>query len=260
MSHLTPEKRLNKHGIPVTKHVRTDTQSAVSGAGIPAPLRNETVRSTLIEYLRESMVANKHGITVRVPVGEVYSHLNEYSDKTLDAYLRTMRDERPGDGFDDLLLVVVNERLPDLHAAQLLAIAKLDTSPKINDGRQDRGDRFRSVSEQVLRGLHRCYKDIGYTTPADMLDESDPEVIRTRGLVRLTLNLFDHESCLGITGDMSGGVAMKLADPELAKYILDHPEDADRLSEVMLERQSTDLDLVLQIMNSGTQSLRDGIL
>jgi hypothetical protein len=260
MSHLTPEKRLNKHGVPVTKHVRTDTQSAASGAGIPAPLRNETIRPALVEYLRESMVEYNHGVTNLRPVADIYKSLDDYSDKTLTAYLRTMQDERPGEGFDDMLLSVVNAMTPDKNASELLVIAKLDTSPHINDGSRDRGERFHLVAEQVRLGLYRCYKDIGYKVPNDLMDDSDPEVVRTRGLARLTLNLFSDVSCLGITGDIHGGVAMKLEDPELARYILDHPEDADRLAEVMLERQSTDLDLALQIMNTGTQSLRDGIL
>lgn len=259
MSHLKAEKRANKHGVVVTKHVRADSGSEDKGKRIPAPAgKVKPPHAVAMTHLDDAMQRDTHGIP-GLRKSKIKPALKELSEATVNAFLETFK-ERPNEGFDEMLLGVLNMGMDDEMSTCLLEIAKLDPSPE-RFAEYDRGYRFREVSHQVYRGLER-YQSIGYYShPDDMLDSSDPNVLKTRGLARLTLSLFADPGAFGITGTQSyGRTAMILDNPELARLALDRPEDADRIAEIVLERQSTDAELIRSIMDSPTQSLRDGVL
>jgi len=259
MSHLTPERRFDKNGKVVTRHVRAEVGKS-PGPVIPppSPLPGKSQRVELINHVREAMIRGRHGFMGLRSVSEIYASLDSFSDATVASYLKEINDN-PSSGFDELLIGVLNSDTPGHDANYLLEIAKLDSlGSAFTDGI---GRRYCELARQIRFGLD-CYPEINYCPPEDITDQDDPEVAQAMGLIRLTMSLFNNDvDGIAITGDITYyGVATKIGSIGLVKLVLERPHDAERISAAVVGRGTDDAEVIREMLDSEAASLQDGAL
>jgi hypothetical protein len=273
MSNLIPEVRVNKNGIPVTKHVKRSNEGRSQAA-----LTAATVKSSYSYDLRkqiEEHVYNAHerglsGYSSLRSLTQIMPWRNTLSDATLEAYLEAIHS-RPEDGFADLLLGVFNGYHKDWEASAYLEISKLDPQQNLTGSsdkdKYGRGDKAYRRACSVYRGLGH-YDAFSYEVPLDMLDKNDPMVTKTLGIVRLTHRICNESESIGMESMFVDNPAdalrwdhvVRLEPQSLAALAADRPDDADRIADVVVEREITDTDAIVNILDADVSHLSSGVL
>lgn len=274
MSHLIPEVRVNKNGVPVTKHIKP----ANAGAGIasvPAPQVKAAdygydLRMRIEGHVYQAFESGISGYSGLRSLTEIMPWRNRLSDATLEAYLEAI-DSRPEDGFADLLLGVFNEWVRDGEACYRLEITKLDPSHNFagasESNKWGRGDSAFRRSGSIYRGLE-YYGGFPYEQPFDIMNQSDPAVKATHGLIRVTHRLCNEGDGIGLDSffernrDSAYGQdhIVRLDPSSLASLVVTRPEDADRIADIILSRGTTNPDTIVAVLDADIPQLSSGLL
>jgi hypothetical protein len=273
MSNLIPEVRVNKNGVPVTKHVRP-ANAGGKGKSVPAPkVKTKSYSYELRSQIRDHVyAAHEHGLSGFTELGsiaEIMPWRNSLSDATLEAYLETIH-ARPDDAFDDMLLGVFKDQITDDEACYYLEIAKTDHTQYLSglsaDEKWGCGAGAYRRAASVYRGLE-SYEGSVYQRPVNILDQSDPVVEATKGLFRVTHRLCTGEgtgldSFFRRNADSPYGQdhVMRLAPRSLPELVVARPEDADRIADIILARDVTDTDTIVAVLDAEVSQLSSGIL
>lgn len=266
MPNLVPEVRVNKNGVPVTKHVnparkRRDT------SGVPAPESsvqkvNQDTSAELSDCVRSAHRNGGSGFMDLRPVTELLLWQEQMSDATQEAYLEAIH-ARPDDGYEELLLGVLNESIPDAVARYYLEITKLDPEQRVIA--KELGDAAYRRSSSVYRGLTH-YE--GFTPPSDITNGDDPATRVTMGLIRATHRLCNESEEYGFTSFFNPNPdamyghdhVVQLYPPEFARLVMERPEDSDRIADIVLARGTDDVDTIRAILEADTPQLSNGVL
>lgn len=274
MPNLIPEVRVNKNGVPVTKHVKP----ANDGGGItsvPSPQAKSAnygydLRVQIQDHVYEAHESGTSGYAKLRSLTETMPWRNMLSDTTLEAYLEAIHS-RPDDGFADLLLGVFNDWIRDGEACYYLEIAKLDPMQNLagcsEADRNGRGDRAFRRAGSIYRGLE-YYGGFRYECPFNILDRSDPAVKATLGLIRVTHRLCNEGDGVGIDSffeknpDSPYGQdhLVRLEPPAFAELVATRPDDADRIADIVLSRDITDAATIISVLDAEVPQLSSGIL
>lgn len=269
MSNLMPEVHVNKNGVPVKKYVRADGPGTKKAASMPAPV---TVDDTA--PLRKSFAACIHyaleegaydSTNVDIPSGKKLDAFiaETYSRATMEAYIQ-IAEEQPMEAYQDLLLGVISNRDSDKVAGYILEIVKRDKQKDYEWSDAAKGSYTYMMAAQVYYGLHHPHMEtnIGYTPPENILDESDPEVVKALALIELTNRLYDKDDSLAALEHDTGGrdEVVYIADDELVRLVLERPEDVDAIVKIIDEEELSDGATIRAMMSAPVQRLRDGML
>lgn len=275
MSFSTIEISANRNGLPVRVKVRDLTELGTAKNHTIAPPRNGRLedsvllREEIVELMIDALQQNNHGYSSLRSTGSLLSWRDELSDATLEAYRNAIR-ARPKDGFADLLLGICNTSADDRTASYCLEIAKLDPEQdytvKSEENQWGKGDKTHLWARSILNGLS-CYGEIGFTPPPYIRSRNHPDVPRTLGLVRFINVLRTGNEGTGIESfypqddaPMSMTTYILKTHDSLARLVLDHPDEADRIADLVLTMGTTDADLLADIISAPVPVLCDGVL
>lgn len=275
MSTLIPEVRINKNGVPVTKHVKPSNSGGV-GTSMPPPQAKTAnygydLRMQIHDHVFEAHESELNGYPqMRRSIAEIMPWRNMLSDTTLEAYMKAITS-RPEDGYADLLLGVFNGWIRDSEACYYLEITKLDPTQNLagcsEDDKWGRGDKAFRRSGSIYRGLG-YYSGFHYERPADILNQSDPAVKATQGLIRVAHRLANEGEGTGLNSFFEDNKEspygqdhiMRLAPPSLAELVAARPDDADRITDIVLARDTTDTSIIATVLDAEVQQLSNGVL
>lgn len=252
--HLIPTPRVNKNGVVVTKHVKPQPVSSVSGT-IPAP-------ASPVLPLSPDMVTLPPNVKGLADLWN--SHRISHSKITLD-------------DFDPRAVEMINGLIQEADA--------LGRKIGLNHAIAQSFDLMRD--HEVTNGFHNVavfggcvLKHVNtdvtpfivglqeLTAPRDidyLLEATDEERLKALALVEFTARA---EDSLGkpviYYSDEDPEEIMEythLRDPELTKFIMDHPESSDDVFEILrAEGGPLPVDVILERLKHTEKALREGVL
>lgn len=272
MSYPTVEILVRRNGVYVSRQIRDlAALGNADGGQIPAPRHglsdwSVNLREEIVDLMLEALNKGDDGFASLRSIGSLMAWRNQLSDATLDAYRTTIRN-RPSDGFADLLVGVMNEYEDDMTAAYILEIAKLNPGQDYSSPRADhygKGDRAYRTARAIFNGL-QYYGEAGYTRPPTVLDHTDVAMVQTLALARFTHRIRESNNGLGMDSFFPDDVSHRsyvthVDSMDLVKMVLANPDDVDRIAEVVLQRQSTDIVLIAEVLASPVPAFSDGVL
>lgn len=261
MSNLIPEKRVNKNGVAVTKHVRTNQSSAAS-ASFPSPSPGANTARPATPLIDEAIVLFRN----RPVRGFTLDDVAPEALEKLEALLKEESEMKPSsssvcNGIGTALgQITLEECVEYMH--NIAVFAPIITGLK---------DNTVSVSTYVT-GLKQYPEEVLWPNMDYLKDAPESSIERAKSLVDFTLkasrrtvvsDAIVYDSFMELW-DSEGGVTdvyIKLNDDELATYIMDHPEHGDAILD-MVEREGGTLPVKLMAdrLNHEVSSLRDGVL
>lgn len=285
MNNLVPELRADKDGKLVTRHVRASTNEAALKA-FPAPMGQvstkesadfKEVKDMLISVLNryrdianaksapdedghdlddeddywkmddeaepEDLGFDPNGLLEAASIGKALADLPE---NTI-AHMRAKMEESP--------------YMDDYEVAVLHALTYEDNNPQLIDyltcmyseiagfysERDSLGDpdvNTYTLMRDYMQGLHN-YESVGYELPKDIFSATPEERKVMEALHYLNTELGDDEGN---------------AEPELGKIVMERPDSVDDVISLFLERDTRDAEVIRDILDSRTPSIRSGIL
>lgn len=259
MSNLIPEARVNKLGHTVVKHVRADSKPAAKRSKLPSPAPQKSRHSELVGRLRKALDEDNHGFYDTPPRNELYKQAKSLSGNTMNAYLRAL-DEHPDEGYADLLVGILAKKDSDQMAAYSLVITEMDPNSK-NISAFSKGYDLYDLASSVFDGLE-SYKSIGFEPVANIFDESDPETVRTRALLNMTIRLTNAVSEVTTTLKRPTRDEFEvIIEPiDLVQLVLDRPQDSDKIVEIILYENIKEAGHIRAMLEAPVRALRDGAL
>lgn len=232
MSNLVPELRVNKNGVPVTKHVLADKTSRQSSSRVPPPSVNAHPSPDLLARLDEEggEVAKLLAFHLRMPkyrlskkgLQELLGTLHEDTLESVESLIRS--SDSPWHMFDNMIAHCIKER----EFATLNNIAVLDSEVR---GMSDQ--KYRSLDMHVI-GLQAHQES---TADWSSLGAEEKEGMRAvfRASLLLDFNYLRHVEI---------GKTIKTAYPStcikseaLHGLIYEHPESVDSIISILNERK-----------------------
>lgn len=101
-----------------------------------------------------------------------------------------------------------------------------------------------TLVRDYMQGL-RNYESVGYKLPEDIFSVTPKERKLMDALHYLNGTLGDNEENV---------------EPELGKLVMERPDDVEDVINIVLERDTRDANVIREILNSRTPSIRSGIL
>lgn len=265
---LTPQKRMNKNGVMVTKHVRDAPNESPTGKLIPAPLmtapgeRNAQVEflgkalhSTYEEYLE---MQDGDGMSEE----ELEARIEGLDGSVLAAYYESIRDN-PGHGFEDILISAMHNEITSEEAGTVLFIARIEGELDL-DWSAARGGALSYIQARRLHaGLDHYAPELSF--PCNLLTASEKDQATATVLIDATFAIFggdigtDENLLLDQYSEYGGG-ALAIDNVGLVDLLVERPDETQTIIDLMEERQTCDSDALRLILDADVQAVREGIL
>lgn len=261
MSNLIPEKRVNKNGVAVTKHVRANQSSSVS-TSFPPPNPGAAKARPATPVLNKQMSLFQRGNIGGLSLDDLAPEALE----KIEALLIADSEMEPksysvGNSIGTALLQPSMEKCVE-YMHRIAVFAPLVTAMK---------DESLSVSS-FLNGLEKYPEEVLWPN-MDYLKEA-PESLteKAKNLMRFTLKANERGAVIDFLvydsfmeeWDKDGGVTdvyTKLKSDELAVYVMEHPEHGDAVLDMVEEAGSMlSVKLMADRLNHDVSSLRNGVL
>jgi hypothetical protein len=290
MNNLVPELRADKDGKLVTRHVRAVTNDAATKA-FPAPMGQvKTSESADFKEVKAMLIGVLNHYRDLANGASVDSDSEDESDgidldDDDDYWKMDDKDEDDEIGFDPSGLLEAasigkalaelpentiahmrakideNPYVDDYEVAVLHALSYENNNPQLIDyltsmyneisvfypDRDVMGDpdvNTYTLMRDYMQGLHN-YESVGYKLPEDIFSVTPEE-----REVMDALHFLNTE-----IGDDEGN-----AEPELGKIVMDRPDSVEEVVALVLERDTRDAEVIREILDSRTPSVRSGIL
>jgi hypothetical protein len=230
MSNLVPEVRVNKNGVPVVKHVKPDPDSARRMGGIPAPQATVTHPSK-----RDLLMNHESGVAYEIRKA-LNGNISRLGEKGTAEMLETLHEET----IDVLESIYSKSDLAQysVNVLMLRCLAQRDFADLNN---------VMTVADLIKNGSEVGYGCFGAVVgglqmnrPAGspLIDWSlrdKSEWIKPQALYKAATDP-DFSLYVRQYGD-SAGVTRFLKSPSLHNFILERPQDVDRIISILNERQ-----------------------
>lgn len=274
MSNLTPELRPDKNGKLVTRHVRTESGTK-SSTPMPAPMMTTADKTPVFH-----MVEKKLSDVLASARSERVTDFDEWDEEDNEW---KVFDESVGYDADALLQdTEISEALSALPASTLQSIwDQSDNNPYSDDLEVSvlhalTFERDDVQSIEYLVHLHN--KASGYYPGEDLLENPDVNsytILRDhvhwlRGFERVGYTIPEHpyEASANDWAVMDGLFTVQGAlnerkaefDDNLARLVIERPDSALRVAEIIEQRNTTDESLIRNILDSEAPSIAEGFL
>lgn len=266
MSELVPEVRVNKNGVPVTKHVRPGGKKKKPTRPFyptlsPEETRVIAQRKQLKDFVdRARYDLDFDGCNISVPPSLIEYFKDNFSDATIAAYVDLAKTHK--DRTVNTLMGVLTNRDNDRIAAYVARIVEQDT---LDDNAWCNDYKGPYIYGEALKTFYalEMYKDVGFAPARNILDDEDPATASTMSLIKYTNRMVEagFEDSVGAIEIKGGrGMVYVIPDSAMVKLIVDRPDDVDDIADLVLKDQIEDAGIIRDMLEAPTQSLRDGIL
>lgn len=230
MSNLVPEVRLNKNGVPVTKHVKPDTGSAQRIVTIPVP------QVTVQKPSKGALLMN-HRSQVAFDIRQALSNgMSRLGEKGTNEMLETLHEETL-----DVLDSIWRESDLAQYSIKLLMqrcqkqsnFADLNNVMTVADLIKDSTEADYQTFGAIVGGLQMNRPEGSPLIDWSHQDKSEWD--KPQALYKAATDL-DFRLYLRQYGDASG-VTKFVKSPSLHNFILERPQDIDRIIAILNERQ-----------------------
>lgn len=262
MSNLIPEKRVNKNGVAVTKHVRPDLKSG-SPVKLPAPPAGPSTPRAATPSLDTTLKVTReyHKNSGHTAIPFTLDDLDPSVVQELETLLQNDDAMKPrsyviSSGITSALSQdTVEKCVTYMH--NIAVFGPLLAGPENN-----------SISGYIS-GLNHYSEAVLPPNQDYLIDATYEQREKALELVYFTLraNRLEDESPLvydsfmdSLGSDDGMEVYFKLKDDELAAYIMEHPEHGDAIIEMMNKEGALPVQLMVDRLNHEVSSLRDGVL
>lgn len=250
MSNLVPEKRMDRNGKLVTKHVRNGGPAPAARSAIPAPSvfsRPVITKERRPVYTAIMKASGKFKMSTS-DWDSVRKNLLPLSDEELAEVSRTM------DKFSSRL-TSVNHSFMSVAIRNGYALEAARTAELICGGAETAGmtDPHRMFGDTLLGAMHLRMVDETFSIPEGQESKVRANVLVTEAIL---------ESCnprdMPISKNVMGH--LYLDDHELKVFVHDNADRADDMVRVIQERKTADVGTIREIMEQDVKSLTGGVL
>lgn len=261
MSNLIPEKRVNKNGVVVTKHVRASQPAPVT-ASFPSPNPGAGKPRPATPLFEESLALFQKEDTSGFSIDDLAPEALEKIEALLlaDAQMKpTSYSVSNGIG-TALLQSSLEERTRYFHNIAVFGPIVMA-----------RKDNNLSVSSFVT-GLGQYSDDVLWPKVDYLIDAPEDLTQKAKNLLEFTIKangrevvsdalVYDSFMDKWESGNEIDDVFMKIKEKEVALYVMDHPEHGDALLDMIEEAGGIlPMELIKGRLNHDVQSLREGFL
>lgn len=267
MSNLIPEKRMDKHGVMVTKHVRAgEAQSGkplvLPSPAAPAPLTDNSDAVAKVLGHFANIFASPSPETVGWE--EILEEgLPSYSREVLNAYDKAI-STHDKHNFEELLISSIQNEDTSDQAGYVLFVAQQDQFFDEGWKEGSLGTYAYHRFSKIANGLHSLGDGFSFAIPESIYDADDHKAAILSALVKVTSTVHGLHGEWGLsflyddeTGDEAG---FSLADNHLIELIAEYPERAEQIGDIIYERETTDGEAIRVVLESGHAAVSDGAL
>lgn len=224
-----------------------------------APRRDMTaVRNRIRDAILYEYEACGYGEQGYSPEEGIERGLSGYSDSVLDAYDKALREQPHAgfdrDGFQQILVKAIVHGHSSGEAGYLLFISK-----QIKELDMHSYD----YALRLYAGLDSVDRVSPLEIPENILEPEDEQaaaVIAALLTVTNAVHAMDGEWGMMLTRNRNGVFGEKLSNDDLIDLIVDKPEHAERISNIIYERETTDVNLIRFVIESESSSMSEGVL
>lgn len=261
---LSPEKRFDKNGKLVTRHVRSVYAGAVQNS-LPAPITqsafNDRERARkarqeafdAIEDFDERKLLNS---------GSYESHLRSSLTLIDEETALMVRDAVTAPHMSVLCLHLVSD-FNDTPITIREILTYRDSIPYAAATYNESGFNYSDESVGVIRGIHEMEEFRDCDDLTSLTDEQQSQVkalISVGYVIHTELGWTDkalHESCKWGVGSQ---YPLRIQDKELISLVMDNPEQADSICELIKTHQAVDVEFIRESIAMNAPSLIRGAL
>jgi len=270
MSNLVPEKRLNKHGVLVTKHVRAENTQGTLSAPLPAPSVSTplTTKDAAISEILKNFADSYSGdsLTERTVAWQeiLEGGLPSLSAEVVESYREAIVDNDNMEGFEELLISVLQHENSSSEAGYILFVAQQVRDQEVEWVEDGLGTYTYYRFSKIANGLKSMSEGFTFDVPSNIYDADEQQLSAIAALVKVTSTVHSLNGDWGLTflyddetGDETGYTLDNVA---LIELVAEYPERADQIGELIYDRETTDGDAIRTILESGHTSLSEGAL
>jgi hypothetical protein len=265
---LIPQKRMNKNGVLVTKHVRDDSAPSRIAMSLPAPYgAMQSERKMKVEFLTKALHSSYEEYdeqeydTQRYMTESVLAErIDGLDNDVLSAYYEDIRDH-VGVGYEDILLSAMHNNIRSDKAGSVLFIARLEGELDLEWSSYRSGVFSYVQARRLHSGLSYYEPDVSF--PSNLLLASEEEQAKAATLINAVLGYLevgeDEDTLLDYHDKYDGGM-LAFENTDLADLFLDHPEQTKEIVHLMQDRGASDADSLRVVIEAEVTAVRDGIL
>jgi hypothetical protein len=256
MNNLIPERRMNKNGVMTTKWVLPPSEGAGNRVSFPSPVappKSSKIYSP--KYGAEVDVADtdfarafgqsmmKHSNLL----GEIDPHVVQ----TLEYMIQESEDNDCASLADSATRMALNIVSSSITRGESVDFAALNNLAVFGGAVMQSDSRSYEVQSLVM-GLGQGNRDF-------LLDATEDE--REAAITLVTAASRLKPPFVKIEGDYySDDRTVQIASGELADFFLSRPDDVERITRVVNDRGTDDVDAVREVLDHDQQALREGVL
>lgn len=276
MSNLTPMVRPDKNGKMVTRHVKTEPSHGQKNMGIPSP-QTGTYLDPVLRAKRLQACRNLLGKIVTVitnserphlirPMKDISAELRSAPDDLAELFADT-RDSINGPLEKSMLCALVVKCVDARIKTEDIKSA-VDYFGKSDENVRDKIDEYFFVGARefpnypignYLNAL-QAYELNGFDFDRNSSTvDQDPWTVKQCDALRKLHLAGDEVECAVeklFAFDNDGTIREK----RLAQLAVDQPDSIDDIVELMIERETTDYDLISSVLSSEAGAIREGVL
>jgi hypothetical protein len=265
VSTLVPEKRRDKHGNLVTRHVKLPSM-LVGRTVVPAPtITRSVIAEGVIEGVMDTYASLIAGGDDSYGEARVVENLKSLPDSTLNYISSVMnRNELHVLGIDCMLISMLGSEASAMEVDDAFFVfGNLKHREKYNitmrateddKGGLKVGDNLRGL----MRGMETYSLDGFVYLPGEI-----PLRFQDEGTKRKVMALMEMSQALrgdAVAGLFSADYQYTLRDKELAQLVVDYPDDTGALLDLIETRGGDDIGLLRDVLSSASRSLSEGVL
>lgn len=257
MKNLIPERRMNKNGITTTKWVLPPSNSGVGRGSIPSPVAPP----------KSSMVYSpKHGREIDLK----HTDFSMLFERSMLKYSGFRIEELDRNVVQTLEYMVQEAEGKDYSS---MADSAVTTACNIVSSRMEMGEHgdytalnnLAVFGEAVMQPQSRSYEvqslvmGLGQGNRDFLLDATEEE--REAAITLVTAGSRIKGPLMVMEGDYySDNRTVRIASDALADFVLSRPDDVERITQIVNDRNTDDVNVVRDILDHDQQALRDGVL
>lgn len=264
---LLPTTIVNKNGVTTTVHKRVDTSGKTTPVTIPSPAAKLPIAEGLADA--EATVG---AALITVQSYEDFDHdigdfrvlerlLARWEPSVTRAYAKVI-DENPNHGYDELVASVLHNNHNPSEASYLLIAAQEDTKPDTDWSRFEGGTFAYALAKETYLGITSLSEEYGFELPELPFEAEDQKLVEIfKALAVVTYAVYHSDTQKGLVSiTMNEGEAVTLNNNELIELIISRPEDAHRISRIVVDRDNPDATLIEEMLDAEVPALRDGMI
>jgi hypothetical protein len=265
VSTLVPEKRRDKHGNLVTRHVKLPA-TLVGRTVVPAPtITRSVIAEGVIEGVMDTYASVIAGSDESYDETRVVENLKNLPDSTLNYISSVMnRNELHVLGIDCMVISMLGSEASAMEVDDAFFVFgnlehrdRYDITMRTVEG--DKGGlKVGGNLRGMMRGMETYSLDGFVYLPGEI-----PLRFQDEDTKRKVMALMEVSQVLGgdaIAGLFSADNQYTLRDKELAQLVVDYPDDTDMIIDLIGTRGSDDISVLRDVLSSASRSLSEGVL